>query len=47
MSSLTQLANGGQRVDEARLGPQGLVAGVTGAEYYDDFVSTATTYIGP
>ena len=47
VSSLTKLANGAQRIDEARLGPQDVRTGVTGAEYYDDFVSTATTYIGP
>ena len=47
VSSQTNLANGAQRVDEARLGPQDVRTGVTGTEYYDDFVSTSTTFIGP
>jgi len=47
VSSLTKIANGAQRIDEARLGPQDVRTGVTGAEFFDDFVSTATTYIGP
>ena len=34
------------RVTEARLGPQGVPSGVHGVEYFDDFVSTLTSYIG-
>jgi hypothetical protein len=36
------------RIDSVRLGPSlGFVVGSTGTEYYDAFVSTRTTYIGP
>jgi hypothetical protein len=42
----TTLANGTTRVDEARLGPQVIPAGVAGVEYFDAFASTRTSYIG-
>ena len=32
----TGLANGSQRVDDARLGPQTIPSGMSGVEYYDD-----------
>lgn len=36
------------RVEEARLGPlSGIDSGTAGTEYFDDFVSTRTGYIGP
>lgn len=45
-ASLSGLSNAAQRVTEARLGPQGVPSGVHGVEYFDDFVSTLTSYIG-
>ena len=35
------------RVEEARLGPQGIAARTSGTEYFDAFVSRRTEYIGP
>jgi subtilisin family serine protease len=43
----SKLANGSQRVDDARLGPQTIPTGVSGVELFDGFVSTLTSYIGP
>lgn len=41
-------ANSTQRLEEVRLGPSsGIVSKSSGNEYFDDFVSTRTTYIGP
>ena len=39
--SLTTLANGPVRIDEVRLGAQGIAAGISGTEYYDAYTSTA------
>ncbi|HWQ14413.1 MAG TPA: multicopper oxidase domain-containing protein [Roseiflexaceae bacterium] len=40
--------NDTHRVQQARLGPlQGIDAATLGTEYYDDFVSRRTTFIGP
>lgn len=42
------LRNGSLRVEEARLGPSsGMLSTMSGAEYFDAFVSTKGTYIGP
>jgi hypothetical protein len=41
------LANGSQRIDDARLGPQTIPSGVSGVEYFDGFASTTASYIGP
>ena len=42
------IANGTYRLEEVRLGPSsGLTSNVSGTEYYDAFVSTRTSYIGP
>jgi subtilisin family serine protease len=42
------VANGSYRLEEVRLGPaNGLSSGITGVEYYDAFVSTRTSYVGP
>ena len=43
---VTKLANGSQRVDDARLGPQTIPTGISGVELFDGFVSTVTSYIG-
>jgi hypothetical protein len=43
---ITGLANGGTRIDEARLGPQQVALGVSGTEFFDDFISTGGSYIG-
>ena len=46
--SRTGLGNGTDRIDDALLGPSsGLTTGMSGAEYFDAFASTRTTYIGP
>jgi hypothetical protein len=45
--TLTGLNTNTLRVDTVRLGPQSALGGVTGAEYFDNFTSTRTTYIGP
>lgn len=45
-ASKTGLKNGSQRVDAVRLGPQAIPAGVSGTEYFDDFVSTVSSTIG-
>jgi hypothetical protein len=46
--TLTNLANGTLRVEEARLGPLGgLDSGTGGTEYFDAFVSSRADYIGP
>ena len=47
VASATALANGAQRVDDARLGPQSVPSRTSGVEYFDGFVSTLGTYIGP
>ncbi|MBI5304501.1 MAG: S8 family serine peptidase [Chloroflexi bacterium] len=42
------IPNGNRRLDQVRLGAtSGLSSGISGAEYFDAFVSTRTTYIGP
>lgn len=42
------VANGNYRLEEIRLGPSsGIASGTTGTEYFDAFVSTRNTYIGP
>jgi|WetSurMetagenome_2_1015567.scaffolds.fasta_scaffold436944_2 hypothetical protein len=42
------VANGTYRLDEARLGVVSAVtSGISGTEYFDAFVSTRNTYIGP
>ncbi len=42
------LSNGTYRLEDIVLGPSvGLTSGTTGTEFYDAFVSTRTTYIGP
>ena len=42
------VATGNYRLEEVRLGPSnGITSGSTGAEYFDGFVSTRNTYIGP
>ena len=42
------VANGNYRLEEVRLGPSnGITSGTTGTEYYDAFVSTRSTTIGP
>jgi hypothetical protein len=38
--SLTKLANGTVRIDEVRLGAQGIATGITGTEYFDTYTST-------
>ncbi len=38
--SLATLANGPVRIDEVRLGAQGIAAGISGTEYYDAYTST-------
>ena len=38
----TGLANSTVRIDETRLGPQGLGAGISGVEYFDAFTSSQT-----
>ena len=39
--------NGTARIETARLGPQNIAIGISGTEYFDNFSSTVTTYIGP
>ena len=42
------VANSNYRLEEVRLGPSsGISSGTTGTEYFDAFISTRTTYIGP
>jgi subtilisin family serine protease len=41
------LANSVYRLESVQLGPQGLSTGVSGVEYFDQFVSTRLSYIGP
>lgn len=41
------LANSSLRLEEVRLGPQSLVSGIAGTEYFDAFQSSRSTYIGP
>lgn len=45
-STVSGIANGSQRIDDARLGPQSIPTGVAGTEYFDGFVSTVSSYIG-
>jgi hypothetical protein len=47
VATKTGLANGSQRVDDARLGPQVIPSGTSGVELFDGFVSTLSSYIGP
>jgi hypothetical protein len=47
VGAVTGLANSSTRVDTVRLGAQNLPTGVAGVEYFDAFVSTYSTYIGP
>jgi hypothetical protein len=37
------LSNGPYRVDEVRLGPQGIGKNIQGTEYFDNFVTTASS----
>lgn len=47
-ATLNGLNTSAYKLDAVRLGPSvGLGAGTTGTPYFDDFVSTRTTYIGP
>jgi hypothetical protein len=46
-STIDRLTTGSSTVDEARVGPQAIARSVTGTEYYDGFVSTVSTYVGP
>jgi hypothetical protein len=46
VSATTTASNGTVRVESFRLGPQSVTSGTSGTEYFDDFVSTLTTYIG-
>lgn len=41
------ISNGTYRLEEVRLGPQSLVSGIAGTEYFDEFKSTRLDYIGP
>lgn len=41
------ITNGTYRLEEIRLGPQGLASGISGTEYFDAFASTRLNYIGP
>ncbi len=44
----SSVANGTYRLEEARLGVvSGVASGISGTEYFDAFVSTRNTYIGP
>lgn len=36
-----------QRVEQVRLGVQGVDTGTRGTEFFDDFVSRRSTFIGP
>lgn len=47
VETVTGIANDNLRLEEVRLGPQTIGSGVSGAEFYDAFVSTRNTYIGP
>ena len=46
VSATTTASTGTVRVESFRLGPQSVPSGTSGTEYFDDFVSTLTTYIG-
>jgi hypothetical protein len=46
-SSATDIANGSERIDEVRLGPQWIGSGISGIELFDGFVSTWSSFIGP
>ena len=46
--TLSALTNGNGRIAQVRLGmPSGLTAGSSGSAYFDAFISTRTSYIGP
>ena len=46
--TLSALTNGNGRIAQVRLGmPSGLAAGSSGSAYFDAFISTRTSYIGP
>ena len=45
--SLTSMANSTVRIDEVRLGPQGLSSGISGTEYYDTYTSSLSTTSSP
>jgi hypothetical protein len=46
--TLTGLATGQWTLEQVRMGPSaGLAAGVTGTQFYDDYVMNRTTYVGP
>jgi len=47
-ANLTGIDNDTRKIDQARLGAvNGIDSGTRGTYYFDDFVSTRTTYIGP
>jgi hypothetical protein len=47
-ASLAGLDTSALRIDSARLGPSaGLAGGTSGTEYFDGFVSSRSSYIGP
>jgi hypothetical protein len=41
------VANGDLLLEEVRLGPQYVGSNISGTEYYDDFISSRDTYLGP
>jgi hypothetical protein len=45
--TLTGLNTSAYTLDAIRLGPSNISSGSAGTEYFDTFVSTRTTYIGP
>jgi hypothetical protein len=45
--TITKLQTGASTIDEARLGPQSIDRSVAGTEYFDGFVSTESSYVGP
>jgi len=45
--TLTGLNTSASLLDSVRLGPSAGLSGVSGTEYFDAFVSTRTSYIGP
>jgi hypothetical protein len=45
--TLTGLNTSAYLLDSVRLGPSTGLSGVSGTEYFDDFVSTRASYIGP
>jgi hypothetical protein len=45
--TLTGLNTSASTLEAVRLGPQGSLSGVSGTMYFDSFVSTRTTVIGP